>query len=87
MVSHDCVIGDYVSVSPGALINGNVTVEDDVFVGTGAIILPGRHIGRGATIGAGAVVTKDVPPGATAVGVPARAANAASPHLIRDHGR
>ena len=72
VVSHDCRVGNYVSLSPGALVNGNVTIEHDVFVGTGAIVLPGRHIGRGATIGAGAVVTRDVSPGSTVVGCPAR---------------
>ena len=43
-----------------------------MFLGTGAIVLPGRRIGTGATIGAGAVVAGDVPDGVTAVGVPAR---------------
>lgn len=40
----------------------NVVIEDDVWIGTGAIILKGVTIGRGAVIAAGAVVTKDVPP-------------------------
>ena len=46
-------------------------IEDDVSIGSNATILPVR-IGRGAVIGAGAVVTKDVPPGAVVVGNPAR---------------
>lgn len=50
-----------------------VVIEDDVWVGIGAIILKGVRIGRGARIGAGAVVTKDVPAGATVIGNPARA--------------
>lgn len=49
-----------------------VTIEDDVDIGIGSIVLPGVTIGRGAQIGAGAVVTKDVPPYAVAVGNPAR---------------
>jgi acetyltransferase-like isoleucine patch superfamily enzyme len=49
-----------------------VLIEDDVWVGTGVIILKGVTIGRGAIIGAGAVVTRSVPPYAIAVGVPAR---------------
>jgi acetyltransferase-like isoleucine patch superfamily enzyme len=49
-----------------------VTIEDDVYLGTGAIVLHGVRIGRGAVIGAGAVVSRDVPPGAVALGVPAR---------------
>ena len=46
-------------------------VEDNVSIGTGATILCGVRLGRGAMIGAGAVVTDDVPPGATVVGNPA----------------
>jgi acetyltransferase-like isoleucine patch superfamily enzyme len=52
-----------------------VVIEDDVWIGIGAIILKGVHIGRGARIGAGAVVTKNVPAGATVVGNPARQAS------------
>lgn len=49
-----------------------IIVEDDVWLGSGAIILPGVTIGRGAIIGAGSVVTRDVPAGAIAAGTPAR---------------
>lgn len=49
-----------------------VIIDDDVWVGTGAIILKGVHIGEGCIIAAGAVVTKDVPPYAIAGGVPAK---------------
>jgi len=49
-----------------------ITVEDDVWLGGGAILCPGVTVGRGTIIGAGSVVTRDVPPGATAVGNPAR---------------
>lgn len=51
---------------------GPVVIEDNVWIGEKASILPGVHIGRGAIIGAGAVVTKDVPAGHMAFGVPAR---------------
>jgi len=47
-------------------------IEDNVQIGTGAIILGGVHIGEGALIGAGAVVTKDIPSWASAGGVPAK---------------
>lgn len=49
-----------------------VVVEDYVFIGPRAIILPGVTIGIGAVVGAGAVVTKDVPPYAIVGGVPAK---------------
>lgn len=49
-----------------------VVIEDDVWLGTNVVVLPGVTIGRGAVIGAGAVVTQDIPPFSVAVGVPAR---------------
>lgn len=50
-----------------------VTLEADVWIGGGAIVMPGVHIGSGAIIGAGSVITKDVPAGARVVGNPGRA--------------
>lgn len=76
-IEHDCVIGDFVTFAPGAKCNGNVHIEDNVYIGSGAIIKQGApdkpiRIGCGAVIGMGAVVLEDVPPGATVVGNPAR---------------
>ena len=47
-------------------------VERGASIGTGAVILCGVRIGAGSTVGAGSVVTRDVPPGATVAGNPAR---------------
>ncbi len=53
-----------------------VIIEDDVMIGANAVVITGRgrvlRIGRGARIGAGAVITRDVPPGATVVCAPPR---------------
>ena len=72
IVDHECVIGDFCHLAPGATLAGNVRVGARVLIGAGANILPGIDIGDAAIIGAGAVVTADVPPGTTYVGVPAR---------------
>ncbi|WP_299447255.1 DapH/DapD/GlmU-related protein [uncultured Phycicoccus sp.] len=56
--------------------SGPVVVGDDVFIGQRAVVLGGVSIGAGATVGAGAVVTHDVPAGATVAGVPARVVGA-----------
>lgn len=76
-VAHDCVIGDFVTFAPGVKCNGNVVVEDHAYIGTGAILRQGKPgdplvIGRGAVVGMGAVVTKNVAPGTTVIGNPAR---------------
>lgn len=71
-VEHDCVVGDFVTFAPGAKINGNVTIGDHAYIGSGAIIRQGLTIGAGAVVGMGAVVTRDVPPGVTVVGNPAK---------------
>jgi acetyltransferase-like isoleucine patch superfamily enzyme len=51
---------------------GGVVIEDDVWVGAGAILLKGITIGKGSVIGAGSVVTKDVPPYSIAAGIPCK---------------
>lgn len=75
-VAHDCVIGNNVTFAPSVKCNGNVIIEDDVYIGTGAIIHQGKtnkplKIGKGAVIAAGAVVTKSVPSNITVFGNPA----------------
>lgn len=71
-IGHDVVIGDYSSLMPGVHVAGGVTIGTKVLVGSGATILNGCSIGDGARIGSGAVVTTDVDPGETVVGIPAR---------------
>jgi sugar O-acyltransferase (sialic acid O-acetyltransferase NeuD family) len=71
-VDHDNIVGDGVSVAPGARTAGRVTICDDAFIGLGAVIINGVTVGRRASVGAGAVVVRDVPEGVTVVGNPAR---------------
>lgn len=54
------------------IVSSSVVIEDDVWIGGGATILKGVHIGKGAIIAAGAVVTKDVAPYSIVGGVPAK---------------
>ena len=55
-----------------AMSKGDITVDNDVWIGYGATIMSGVHIGQGAIVAAGAVVTKDVLPYAIVGGVPAK---------------
>ena len=73
-VGHDCDIGDFVTFAPGVSCSGRIRIEDDVFVGVGALLRPGTEekrlvIGKGAVIGMGAIVTSDIPAGARIVGM------------------
>jgi len=80
-------IGDWVMLYQGVTLGGtgkqtgkrHPTLEDEVVIGVGAIVLGAITIGRGARVGGGAVVVKDVPPHSTAVGVPARVVVARDP--------
>lgn len=58
--------------NPESYSKGDIIVDDDVWIGYGATILSGVHIGQGAVVAAGAVVTVDVPPYAVVGGVPAK---------------
>jgi len=72
-ISWDVVIMDSdMHTLPGRVSEKPVVIEDDVWIGCRSIILKGVRIGRGAVIAAGSVVTKDIPAGAIAGGVPAR---------------
>jgi sugar O-acyltransferase (sialic acid O-acetyltransferase NeuD family) len=73
VVEHDCIVGENSHLSPGVRLGGGVIVGNSVHVGIGGVVLPRVRIGDGAIVGAGAVVIRDVDPGATVVGVPARA--------------
>jgi sugar O-acyltransferase (sialic acid O-acetyltransferase NeuD family) len=71
-IGHETVIGRACSLNPGANLSGGVKLGQGVLVGTGAQILQYLEVGDHTTVGAGAVVTRSLPGGVTAVGVPAR---------------
>lgn len=60
-----------------------VVIEDDVWIGTAAVILQGVRIGEGSIIAAGAVVTKSIPPYSIAMGVPARVTASRLPSVTK----
>lgn len=76
-ISHDCIVGDFVTVSPQSCVLGNVEIKTCAWIGAGSIINQGsnlskRIIGENAIIGSGAVVLQDCDPRSTYVGSPAR---------------
>ena len=71
-VSHDCVVGSYSNINPGATVCGDVHIGEGCYIGAGATVIEKKRIGAWTVVGAGSVVTKDLPDGVTAVGVPAR---------------
>ena len=71
-IGHESQIGRGSVINPGANISGGVVIEDEVLIGTGAQVLQYLTVGSGATVGAGAVVTRNIPNRTTVVGIPAR---------------
>ena len=71
-VDHECVLEDYVHVSPHSTLCGNVHVGEGSWIGAGTTVIPGVKIGKWSVIGAGSVVVRDIPDGVVAYGNPCR---------------
>lgn len=71
-LDHDCQLGNFVHIAPGASLCGGVGVGEGTLVGVGASAIPGVRIGSWSTVGAGAAVVADLPDGTLALGVPAK---------------
>lgn len=72
IVGHDSVVTDFALIAPGAVISGFVRVGRSCYIGAGAMIRQRLRIEDGALVGMGAVVIRDVAPGTTVVGNPAK---------------
>lgn len=71
-IAHNVDVGENCLIVSGVVIGGSVQVGNDVYIGMGAMIKNKIKIGDGATVGMGAVVIRDVLPGETVIGNPAR---------------
>ncbi|RKT79778.1 sugar O-acyltransferase (sialic acid O-acetyltransferase NeuD family) [Terracoccus luteus] len=71
-IAHDATLEDHVTVNPQVAVSGGVHVCTEALLGTHSTVLQNLKVGRGAVVGAAACVTKDVPAGVVATGVPAR---------------
>jgi sugar O-acyltransferase (sialic acid O-acetyltransferase NeuD family) len=71
-IDHDCIIHDFVHISPGAVLCGGVTIGEGTQVGAGATIIQNIKVGKWAIIGAGSVIVNDIPDHAVVRGVPGR---------------
>ena len=71
-VQHKTVRVDVPMIEQGAEESHPAIIEDDVWIGRNAVVMPGIRIRRGSVVGAGAVVTRDVPENAVVGGVPAK---------------
>jgi len=76
-ISHDCIIGDFVTISPQACVLGNVEIKAGAWIGAGTIINQGTTeskllIGENSLIGSGAVVLSECDAKSVYVGIPAR---------------
>lgn len=71
-VDHDCIIDEFVHISPNATLCGAVSVGEGSQVGAGAVVIPGIKIGKWSLVAAGAVVMRDVPDNVLVLGNPAR---------------
>jgi acetyltransferase EpsM len=78
-IGHHTSVGDYSQVCPGVRLSGHTTLSEGVFVGSNGVTVPGVKIGAWTTLGASSLALRDIPPNATAIGVPAKVLASPSP--------
>lgn len=72
VITHDCVVGDFVELSPSITLLGRSVIGSYSQIGSSATILPDIKVGENVIIGAGSIVIKDLPDNCVAVGIPAK---------------
>lgn len=72
IISHDCILGSYISLSPSVTLCGGVKINDETYVGAGSILRERITIGSNSIIGMGSTVVKDVPSNVVALGSPCK---------------
>ena len=72
IIEHDCVIEEFVNISPGAVICGGVHIGSDTYIGAGSVIKQQVKIGPDSVIGMGSIVLKDIEGNTLAYGNPCR---------------
>jgi acetyltransferase EpsM len=72
VVEHECIIEDYVSISPGCQMAGGVTIKKGTFVSVGVTINPGVVVGKNCIIGSGSTVISDIPDNSLVYGTPGK---------------
>lgn len=72
VIEHDCILEDFVHISPNVTLAGGVKVGEGTHIGIDACVIPGVKIGKWCVIGAGTVVIKNIPDFCTVVGNPGR---------------
>ncbi len=82
ILAHDACLKNYF----GYTKIGLVSIQDNVFIGAGSIIMPGVTIGLNSIIGAGSVVTKDIPANSVAVGNPAKIISTVDDFIVKQRG-
>lgn len=83
-----CILGDFVTVGHTAIVHAS-TIEDNVLIGMGSVVLSGCHIGTGSIIAAGAVVLENttIPPHSLVVGCPAKVIRTDETQIKRIHNQ
>lgn len=72
IIEHDCIVGSFTHISPGATLCGQVSVGNDSHIGAGSVVRQCINIGSNSLVGAGSVVVEDVPDNVKAYGNPCR---------------